>query len=308
MSVVTVLLRVGSGPSGGSAPSRDAPPAEPAGEPPDAAADVEPAGLAPEPGFEAFGLALGDGDADLLGLGLPLADGDGDLLGLGLPLAEGDGDLLGLGLALGDGDADWLGLGLAVGDADWLGLGLAVGDADWLGLGLAVGDADWLGLGLALAGGDWAGVPVGVGVGVGDGDAEGDAVVADGEAVADDVAEPEALAPPLAGAGAGAGAGGEGDGVTTLASAGSAGPADSPQARTPPASRPATTVRLYAKHMRIAHSALRVRIDVTPSGTDRFPPRSPEPTRCDEGHTPAPGKGRRARQFKTNAHDRPRPR
>jgi hypothetical protein len=237
MSVVTVLVRLGSGPSGGAdgpaGPGGKVLAVEGAGcEPfaPGAALwDGEPLGLEPGLGLwdeEPVALALGDALGDPLGLPLGEPAGLELVLGVGVgePVALGAGEPVALGVAL----------GVAVGEGEPAGLELA--------LGVGVADAVVLGL-VEGTGAD----------GVDDADAdELDAVrlgLAVEETEGEEVPEP-----------------------ATLASAGPGRAADRPVNRKPPVTRPATTVRRCAKHMRIAHSALLVR------ATDRFPLRPPMQT------------------------------
>ena len=135
-------------------------------------------------------------------------------------LAEGLGDADRVGLALGlelpDAEPVGLALGVGVGDVDPVGLGVDVG----------VGDVEGVGLALPVAVGDAEGVGVALVVGVGadvDGDGLGVLEAAESELVLAAAEEDE------------------GEGVTTLASAGSCLPADSPEASKPPTTSPTMT-------------------------------------------------------------------
>jgi hypothetical protein len=225
-----------------------------------------------------------------------VADGPAEFFGAeGRADAVPDDERVDVGLGLGEPDR----LGLL------LGLGLDDGEPAGLELGVAVGDGEPVPLPLGLGDGEPVEVGVAEGEGVGDdGDGDGDVVdgeddaevvdgEGDGEGVADAAGELDGLNRGLAVADDGLDRGlavadevGAGDGEA-LASAGSGEVTDSPETRKPPATRLATTVRPYPKHMRIAHFALLVRIGCDDSRFLIVPLCPARAVGCDEGHSVA---------------------
>jgi hypothetical protein len=160
-----------------------------------------------------------------------LGKGPGSCIAPPLDVPTGLADPVCEALAEGLGDADRVGLalGLELPDAEPVGLalGVEVGDVDPVGLGVdvGVGDVEGVGLALPVAVGDAEGVGVALAVGV--------AVDVDGDGLGVLEAESELV---LATAEED-----EGEGVTTLASAGSCLPADSPGTSKLPMTSPTTT-------------------------------------------------------------------
>jgi hypothetical protein len=239
---------------------------------------------------------VADGPAEFFGAeGRADAVPDDERVDVGLGLGEPDRLGLLLGLGLDDGEPAGLDVGVVVG----------VGVTEPVPLPLGVGDGEPDPLPLGVGDGEPVEVGVAEGEGVGDdGDGDGDVVdgeddadvvdgEGDGEGVADAAGELDGLDRGLAMADDGLDRGlavadevGAGDGEA-LASAGSGEVTDSPETRKPPATRLATTVRPYPKHMRIAHFALLVRIGCDDSRFLIVPLCPARAVGCDEGHSVA---------------------
>jgi hypothetical protein len=241
---------------------------------------------------------VADGPAEFFGAeGRADAVPDDERVDVGLGLGEPDRLGLLLGLGLDDGEPAGLDVGVVVG----------VGVTEPVPLPLGVGDGEPDPLPLGVGDGEPVEVGVAEGEGVdddGDGDGDGDVVdgeddaevvdgEGDGEGVADAAGELDGLNRGLAVADDGLDRGlavadevGAGDGEA-LASAGSGEVTDSPETRKPPATRLATTVRPYPKHMRIAHFALLVRIGCDDSRFLIVPLCPARAVGCDEGHSVA---------------------